>query len=552
MEGSAEDTVEEYIRIKAAYFWGYVNGLENVFANDRYLEKMVLDRFEYDEWEWSSRIPGLFYGVLEDEGDSTTPLFNIKQVMESLDSAAMLRIRGQGGLDEYQIATTPEGTAEEDRSTIAFSLIPNEILSLTKFIMDDQRRRANVDQIIESIKRDYYRTRRGRGEEEVYGGEEETFPPGADSEAVIEKARTYVPFLDALIQNKIRLIYQRHMEDYLLKRELYYRTASSLFSSREFRSFDVDDLRIAITREAIIDRDVRERDKRRAENVMFRYYFLKKLQASKGTGAFENLATIPDEIATHITGYIGNVWPDGYAEFELANSFEDYVRKDIAFKASFPDAVFSEDMAIYPEEQKDNLVQLMSHVEAVVRALVNTPMEERESFYKEREVDAVENRLAETERNYAFLMENHSELFEAFHRRLVNIARSNPERIDLETRSTEEHPISPTEMRLERIHTVLETFGRRDAYRFLERMMQENINAIQVNKDELQRQRNALRDAIELGLKTKPPPKKRSRRVGTRIMTVHVRHSLDYSTVKKEEGEKAREREAKVPRALYF
>jgi hypothetical protein len=426
------------------------------------------------------------------------------------------------------------------------------ITSVANSIMTNQDRRTNVNEIIESIKKDYYRR---PGEEE--DDESRTFPGGEILDIVIERAEVYVPLLKERIESEIRDVATNNTEEYMFRREYYYRAASGLYRGKDIHTFRVD-----LTRDAIIDRDVRERDKRRAENVMFRYYFLKKIRATRETGPLENLAMIPSEVAAHITGFIRNMWPDGYAEFGLANSFEEYIRRGKGFKARFPDTVFSEDMAIYPEEQKTNLAQLMRYVESIVSGVVNTPADERKAFYKDKAptVDAVDTRITKTAEDYTFLMERHADIFHAFFENyLLRITRANPKRIDLETRNTAIHPIVPTEMRIERMHIVLETFGRRDAFVFLERMMQENVNAILVRRQELQRQRNAIRDAIVLGLKTTPPVKKKTR-IGT-----HARHLLDYSGIhEKRMKERARcggtEREAQrgkegtlvPPHALYF
>ena len=167
------------------------------------------------------------------------------------------------------------------------------------------------------------------------------------------------------IEMEFRVKERNDMDKYLLIREKYYRTTSGLFPGERMH-IDYSDLRVAIAREAIISRDVVRRDKRRAENTLFRYYYLEKFLRK----SVEGLASIPPEVAKHIGGFSTNVWPDGFAEFELANSFEDYLRKQ-------PDFTLGEDMAIYPEEQKTNLNQFCNMVEAVTEGVVETPADER-------------------------------------------------------------------------------------------------------------------------------------------------------------------------------
>ena len=127
---------------------------------------------------------------------------------------------------------------------------------------------------------------------------------------------------------------------------------------------------------------------------------------------------------------------------------------------------------------------------------------------------------------YVSLTRNLVDVYANFYAFLRKTARENPNRIIIEGRHMEMGPIAPTEMRLERMHIVLEIFGRRDAFRYLERMLKENIRATRAYLNDVQQQRNAIRDAIVKGLSSKSPEKKRPRPSGMR-----ARHMLDYGTL---------------------
>ncbi|MHA1681295.1 MAG: hypothetical protein ACTSUE_09820 [Promethearchaeota archaeon] len=522
--------VERYIASKAEYFWGYVGALGS-YDSDA-LSDMVSERFDYQDWLFDDKIPGLQVGQIDDEieteddlssEDTMTEFHFIMENLHEIDTKDMKKIKDSGGLDEYEVSMQPYGIINPD--SVQFSEIPTIIKNATRYVMESLDQDVMTD-IILSVRDDHTR-RPGMPSDESSG----TFPVGETLSSVIKIAKEYVLVLKERIENEIRNNEAKNMESYLLMREIYYRFALGMFTEE---ISTLQELQSNITREGIIDRDVRQRDKNRALRVMFRYYYL-KTHIRELKGEKEGISLLPSEVILHISGFIRNVWPDGHAEFELANSFETYVRKNKTFKDRFPFFALAQDVAIYPEEQKANLMDLMRHTESIVSGLIKTPADERRDYFEEKssEINAMEIRIKKVSANYVFLQSSLSDIFSEFYDHLIVVTQENPQRINLKDRDTILNPIAPTEMRLERMHFVLEEIGRRDCLRFLKRMLQESANATQVQLEEFQKQRIAIRDAIMLGLKMTSPPKKRTRRVGYRAFGVRrARHLLDYSAVK--------------------
>lgn len=515
-ERAKRELLDDYIKRKVEWFWGYPDAFAQGEIGQNNLRTMIIQRFTIQRWVWQDRIEGLQEDSLAIYLDTldigSTEWMTVLNALEEsvLDDLIRPMMSGEGtahvdkhpgGLYSFPIYEEPEGI--HNRDTMDFGELGDIIYFYTEGILLNLRD-SQVERMISSMKDD------SSSHEDEEG---EGYPEGVDFSTVEERARAYIPELKARIEKAVR-DYQDEwiLHFFLLPKELYYEVSSGRMS---FKPMDwlkrigyipqvpLDLLKEKLARANVVEQMVRDRDIRRAEQMMMRYTLL-RLQRGEDVPYL-----VPDTIS-RIAGFVRNVWPNGFAELELANSFEDYLRKGI----SEEEFLLGEETAIYPEEQKTRLSALSTLLESIVRVIVNTEPVRRKTVYETRkgEFDNIDKKLRSIQSDHTTLDVN--TFFDGFHRFLKESARQANKTLSSFTDMYEasakvrERKMAPAEFRTLRIVFVLETFGRRDAFRFLEKMLKENSYAVKAYIAELEEQKQATYDAVYKGVPKRTSPKK--------------------------------------------
>ncbi len=536
-ETEKKERMRRYIESKVAYFWGYPASFDPEDEENDALGDMVGMRYYldadtdlvnergvtadqlrvayendeveisgfYEAWELvTTQIDGLI-----SDPDSYIDMINNRGGLEDAEFGGP--DLQEFGFTHVEVLTLP-GAADFFTFQMKQLLIDLDLTTTN---------RAPIEKIIRSIVKTHT--------------EDRLFPLGISVEEVVEEAREYIPWLKAKIEQAIRDENARAQLEYKVFRELFYRFSAGMLGKRERRGVGIKRLKTLlmeeIARRSVVDQLVHERNIRRAENTMMRYYLLDRLREERG----EQLsfpALLPSELVVYISSFVRNIWPDAFLEFELANTFESYLRsRSLKFReteVTLPE--IGSDTSLFPEEQKSKIQPLMTLVEVIVQRVVETSPKERKSFYEKKraEVEAIGNRLTRIQEDFNQLRDMD---LRPFYEYIVRVTKAHPSKLsssELQQKLRDpESEISPTEIQLERLHIVVAEFGRRDTVGFLRKMIEENVAAVAVYSEELDQQRKAITDALLMGLP------RRSRRLVTppskRIRKTKARYQLDYS-----------------------